>query len=423
MNHTQEARVKSPGKTQRNHLPLYAFFTGSAISYTGDVLTLLAIPWFVLQTTGSVTQTGITAFFSTVPMALSAFFGSMLVDGLGYKRTSVIGDIASGITVALIPVLYHTVGLLFWQLLALVFLGGLLKSPGVTARTSLVPDLAARAKMPLERANALAEGVYRIAGFLGAPLAVVLIGVIGASNLLWFDAVSFACSALLIGLAVPSTPPLLEAGADARRYLTNLWEGVRFLERDALLLTIVLTVMITNLLDGALLSVVEPAYIKSVFHSPLPLGLLLAALGGATFVGTLIFGAIGQQLPRRLTFGLGLTLNGALRFWGLLLPILPALLVLHVIAGLAFAPVNPLIDTVMQERLPAEMRARVFGTASAGVLVGIPLGAGVSGYVVAWAGLQMTLVVMGALYLVTTLSLLIHPALRQMEKGCRSMPS
>ncbi len=35
----------------------------------------------------------------------------------------------------------------------------------------------------------------------------------------------------------------------------------------------------------------------------------------------------------------------------------------------------------------------------------------------------MTLVVMGALYLVTTLSLLIHPALRQMEKGCRSMPS
>ena len=101
------------------------------------------------------------------------------------------------------------------------------------------------------------------------------------------------------------------------------------------------------------------------------------------------------------------------------LPILPALLVLHVIAGLAFAPVNPLIDTVMQERLPAEMRARVFGTASAGVLVGIPLGAGVSGYVVAWAGLQMTLVIMGALYLVTTLSLLIHPALRQMEKGCR----
>src|SRR5712692_7313810 len=205
MNHTQEASVKSPGKTQRNHLPLYAFFTGSAISYTGDVLTLLAIPWFVLQTTGSVTQTGITAFFSTVPMALSAFFGSMLVDGLGYKRTSVIGDLASGLTVALIPVLYCTVGLAFWQLLALVFLGGLLKSPGVTARFSLLPDLAQSAQMDLSRANALTEGVYRVSSFLGAPLAAVLITLLGAVNLLWFDAASFGCSALLIGLGVPAT--------------------------------------------------------------------------------------------------------------------------------------------------------------------------------------------------------------------------
>src|SRR5258708_38668980 len=113
MNHTQEASVKSPGKTQRNHLPLYAFFTGSAISYTGDVLTLLAIPRFVLQTTGSVTQTGITAFFSTVPMALSAFFGSMLVAGLCCKRTRVIGDLATCITLSLVPVLYTPVRLLF----------------------------------------------------------------------------------------------------------------------------------------------------------------------------------------------------------------------------------------------------------------------------------------------------------------------
>lgn len=416
MKRAQEAAEVSPGTTQRTQLPLSAFFLGSVISYVGDTLTLLAIPWFVLQTTGSVTQTGITAFFSAVPMALSAFFGSALVDRLGYKRTSVIGDLASGLTVALIPLLYSTVGLAFWQLLALVFLGGLLKSPGVTARFSLLPDLAESAQMPLARANALTEGVYRVSSFLGAPLAAVLITFIGASNLLWFDAASFGCSALLIGLWVPSTPPLLQAGAEVRRYLAELWESVRFLERDALLLTIVLTVLITNLLDGALNAVVEPAYIKSIFHSPLPLGLLLAALGGATFVGTLIFGAIGQRFPRRLTFGLGITLNGVLRFWGLLVPIIPVLLVLHAIAGLVFAPVNPLIDTVLQERVPAEMRARVFGTASAGVLVGIPLGTVASGYLVAWVGLQLTLEIMGALYLVTALSLLIHPALRQMGK-------
>src|SRR5947209_6839754 len=207
------------------------------------MLTFLAIPWFVLQITGSVTQTGITAFFSTLPSVFSAFFGSALVDRLGYKRTSVLGDIASGATVALIPLLYHTVGLAFWELLALVFLGGLLKSPGVTARTSLVPDLAARATMRLERANALSDGVNRVARFIGAPVAGVLIAIIGTSNLLWLDAASFALSAMLIGLAVPSTAPLFNLEEGPRRYLAAVWEGVRFIQQDVFIGSIVAVIM------------------------------------------------------------------------------------------------------------------------------------------------------------------------------------
>jgi MFS family permease len=364
MNSAEETEVATkehiPEKKRGKQLPIYAFFTGSGISYTGDMLTLLAIPWFVLQTTGSVEQTGITAFFSTLPTVLSAFFGSTIVDSLGYKRTSVIGDIASAITVALIPLLHSTIGLAFWQLLALVFLGGLLKSPGVTARSSLVPDLAEMAKMPLERANAFSDGMYRISGFIGAPLAGVLIAIIGTSNLLWLDAVSFLISAALIGLAVPPTPPIIkaeESGEETRNNLARLWDGSRFIQRDTLILSIAVTVMITNLLDGALMSVVEPAYIKHVFHSALPLGLLIAAFGGATFVGTLIFGAIGHRLPRRLTFGVGFTIAGAIRFWILLVPILPLLIVVHALAGLAAGGLNPLIRTIMQERVPADIKS------------------------------------------------------------------
>lgn len=416
MNSSQEI-IEFPQKTIHSKgLPIYAFFIGSAISYTGDILTLLAIPWFVLQTTGSVTQTGITAFFSTLPTIFSAFFGSVLVDRLGYKRTSVIGDIASGMTVMLIPLLHHTSGLAFWQLLALVFLGGLLKSPGVTARSSLVPDLAQMANMRLERANALFNGVNRVSGFIGAPLAGVLIAIIGTSNLLWLDAASFAISAMLIGLAVPSTSPVISKEDGASNYLATLWEGVRFIWRDSLILSIVVTAMITNLLDGAFFSVVEPAYIKHIFNSAIPLGLLVAALGGSSFVGTLIFGTIGHRLPRRLTFGIGYTIGGAIRIWMLLIPILPLLIAWNAIAGLFIGPINPLIDTTMQERVPAGMRARVYGTMGAGVLAGIPLGTFISGYVVAWIGLQATLLVIGALYLSTTLSLLINPALRKMEQ-------
>ncbi|HZR39873.1 MAG TPA: MFS transporter, partial [Ktedonobacteraceae bacterium] len=321
------------------------------------------------------------------------------------------------ITVALVPLLYYTTGLAFWQLLALVFVGGLLKSPGVTARGSMVPELAIMARMPLERANSFSDGINRVSGLIGAPLAGVLIALIGTSNLLWFDVVSFAVSAFLIGVMVPSTTVHVKPKESEQSYIATLWEGVRFIRHNLVILSIVVTVMITNLLDAALFSVIEPAYIKQLFNSAIPFGLLIAALGGSAFVGTLIFSAIGHRLPRRLTFGIGFTIGGAVRFWILLIPILPLLIAWHIIAGLAIAPLNPLINTFKQENTPIEMRARVFGTIGAGAMIGVPLGTFTAGYMAAWIGLQWSLIVMGAVYLLTTLSLLVNPALKAMDKA------
>lgn len=410
----------TPPTSQVSQWPMLAFLTGSAISYIGDMFTLLAIPWYVLQTTGSVTQMGITAFFSTLPAVFSAFFTSTLVDRLGYKQTSVIGDLVSGATVLLIPLLHSLTGLAFWQLLGLVFLGGLLKAPGTTARRAMMPELAEMAKMRLERANSFSDGINRVAGLIGAPLAGVLIAFIGTSNLLWLDAASFALSALLIGLAVPAKMIRPDMEEQKHGYLASLWEGVHFIQRDALVLSLIGVILITNMIDGAFFSVIEPAYIKHVFNSAIPFGFIVAASGGSAFVGTLLFGAIGHRLPRRLTYGIGYTMGGALNFWVFLLfPLFPVLVAWQIIAGLAIAPMNPIAITVMQERLPARMRARIFGLIGAGTLAGIPLGTFVSGFVIEWIGLQTTLLVMGTIYLLTTLSLLINPALREMEKPQR----
>ena len=105
----------------KNRVPLYSLFTTSLISVTGDVMAALAVPWFVLQTTGSPTQTGIASAFAIMPIVLAMIFGGTLVDRIGYKRVSVLADLASGITMLMIPLLHLTIGLEFWQLLVLVF--------------------------------------------------------------------------------------------------------------------------------------------------------------------------------------------------------------------------------------------------------------------------------------------------------------
>src|SRR5215213_5820752 len=119
----------------RRRVPILALLAANAVSETGNVLAFVAIPWFVLQTTGSAVRTGLTGAAFLLAAVMAGIFGGPVVDRMGFKRTSIVADLAGAVTVALVPLLYHTVGLLFWQLLVLGFLG----APGHTARQSLSP--------------------------------------------------------------------------------------------------------------------------------------------------------------------------------------------------------------------------------------------------------------------------------------------
>ncbi|MFL5706974.1 MAG: MFS transporter [Ktedonobacteraceae bacterium] len=415
--------VQTPIPERKAIWPIYALFTGNIVSYIGNTLTLLAVPWFVLLTTNDVTRAGIVGFFSLLSTVVSSALSGVLVERLGYRRISVASDVLSGLTVLLIPLLYHTIGLAFWELLILVFLGGLLTAPGSTARATLLPNLAELAEMRLERANAFENGGLRISAFVGAPLAGILIASIGPSNLLWLDAASFAFSALVIGLFVPAHLPVEERAKTKKEektlrkqsYFADLREGLSFMN-DAVLLTLLIVFVITNMLDSASSAVVTPAYALRTYHSAVPLGLLFAALGGMGFVGTLLFAAVGHRLPRRLTFSISFLIGGAMRFWILLIPVFPVQLAWFALAGLALGPINPLVFTVIQERMPREKLARIMGIGGAMVMAGMPLGTLASGFIIAWIGLRMTLIIMGVIYLLATLSILMNRQLKKMEK-------
>ena len=72
----------------------------------------MAIPWFVLQTTDSATRTGLTGgAFLLAAVVVAGIFGGPLVDRMGFKRASIVADLTGAVAVALIPLLYHTVGL------------------------------------------------------------------------------------------------------------------------------------------------------------------------------------------------------------------------------------------------------------------------------------------------------------------------
>ncbi len=392
--------------------PLWTLLTANAISLVGNQLTALAIPWFVLQTTGSAARTGIVAVAAVVPTILAAFFGGAIVDRLGFRRTSIIADVASGVTTALIPLLYATIGLAFWLLLILVFLGALLDAPGGTARSSLIPDLARLANVPLERVSAASQTIQGLAGLLGPPTAGLLVVAIGTSQVLWLDAVSFAISATMIGLAIPAAAPRSQT---TTRYLEDVRAGLRFLMRDRLLLAIALTATVTNFVASPLFAVILPVYAETRYGSARDLGLAIAGFGAGSLISSIVFGIVGSRSSRRVLVLGGFAVLG-LPMWALALwPPLPLVIVALVGMGIGGGILNPLVGTVLQERTPEEMRGRVLGTFMAFALLASPVGMLLSGFLIEVVGLRSLLVSMGVLLVTVTISLMINPAIRELD--------
>ncbi|HUZ01545.1 MAG TPA: MFS transporter [Thermomicrobiaceae bacterium] len=406
--------VTSTAVTTRNRVPLLALLAANTVSEIGSSLTLIALPWFVLATSGSAARTGLTGFAVALPGFLVGIFGGTVIDRLGYRRSSVIADVVSGIGIGLVPTLFFTVGLPFALLLALVFVGSMLAIPGLTARRSMLPELAGLAGARLERTNAAFESIQQLSFLLGPPLAGLLIVWLGPTTVLWIDAGSFVVSAAVIGLVVPSFRAERET-AVPERYLTQLAAGLRFLLHEPLLRAMAITLGLFNGLQGPMFAVVLPVYARTVLGGPAALGFLASAVGAGALAGATLYGAVGHRLSRRSLWFVGYLLS-PFAYWVLAgrLP-LPVLLASFVIFGLVMGPINPMMVTIRHERIPVAMRGRVFATYSAISQLASPLGIVLVGFAIAGIGLRPTVIILGATILVAALGMFAVPALRHMD--------
>ena len=405
-------RISGP----RRRVPILALLAANAVSETGNVLAFVAIPWFVLQTTGSAVKTGLTGAVFLLAAVMAGVVGGPVVDRLGFKRASIVADLVGAVTVALVPLLYHSVGLLFWQLLVLVFLGGFLDAPGHTARQSLVPDLAGRARMGIERANSVFQGVQFASLLLGPPLAGLLITLFAPGNVLWIDAATFVVSAALVAAFVPARRPEARA-REAGRYLAELAEGVAFIRRDRLVVWMFGIGVVANSLAVPLVAVVLPFFAREAYGSAVDLGLMLGGFGGGALAGTSLYAIFGGRLPRRATLVAAISLLGV-PFWILVAP--PPLGVAIgalFLAGLALGPPNPLTYSVLQERTPPRMLGRVLGAGVSLSMVGAPVGMVICGLALENLGLRPTLVGISACYLAAGLLALLSPVLHDLDKA------
>jgi MFS family permease len=355
---------------------LAALLGAEVVSTTGSAMTALALPWFVLVTTGSAARTSVVIAAELVGVALFGVPGGTLLERLGARRTMMLCDGMRAPLVALVPAL-HWAGLLpFWLLLAIVFVAGAFFPPYFGAQRVVLPELLGEDQALVTRANAFLQGATRVTMLLGPAAAGVLIGVVGAPSLLLVDAATFFTSLALVGIFVPRR----RAGATAEEEEDGkgVLAGIRFLLRDPLLRVWSLAMVVIDSSWQALF-LAFPVLAYSHFGRDAKVaGWLFAAWG----LGALLGNALAYRLSNRDAIALtsaGMLVE-SLPLWllALSLPVAGYASVM-LAAGIVNGLVNPSLHATFTLRTPLSVRAKASTAVLTMSSIGGPLAVGAAG--------------------------------------------
>ncbi|HYH35516.1 MAG TPA: MFS transporter [Nocardioides sp.] len=383
--------------------PLYALIAANAVSQLGNVVAVVAVPWYVLETTGSAALTGVSAFATTLPLAVGALVGGPVVQRLGTRRASVTGDLGAALFLAAIPLADLWNVLTFPVLCALVFLAGMSEAPSRTARRSMLPDLAQGADMPLERANSLSTTTEHLGYVAGAPLAGVLVTGLGGPVALLADASSFLAAAIVVGVAVPTT----RVATDPLPALS----GLRLVLGTPLLRVFFTIWTVGGFLVAPVTAVLLPAYARENLDGAASLAAAVTAYGVGGLVGTLGFGLVGRRISRRRFFVAMWVVYPALSLLLVAEPGLTLLLVVLFGVGLTTGAYDPFEVTIQQELVPAELRPQAFSLLLAVEMAVVPVAMLSYGFVIEAAGLRSALLALGVGNVLLGLyAILVRPA-------------
>jgi MFS family permease len=335
-------------------LPIAALVSAEIVSILGSRMTYLALPWFVLVTTGSAAKMSIVLAVEILPTAIFGIPSGMVVERLGARTTMLVCDGVRAPLLIALPIL-HSAGVLhFPLLLALVFLLGCFMAPYFAAQRVILPELVGEDETTIAQANSVIEGGTAFAALGGPALAGVLIPLLGAPNVLYVDAATYVVSFLLLAGFVPKAKKL---AASATQH--GVLAGIRFLLRDRLLGPLAGTVIVLNFF-GAGLSATLPFYAYEEFSGNSKVaGLFFTAMGAGALLGSIGAVLVVKRLAPLKLAGLAIVAM-TLPIWLLSLE-LPAAGVMAVLfTAMLFAPlVNGPVIGVITARTAADLRPKM----------------------------------------------------------------
>jgi MFS family permease len=380
---------------------------GGTISLLGDQFYLVALPWLVLQQTGSAVTMGAILMTGAIPRALLMLMGGAVSDRMSARKIMMATATARTLCVTVIGVLVWLRILRTWELYALAFAFGVADAFAVPAQTAYMPSLLQREQ--LVAASSVSQSTGQLTTILGPVPAGFVIQTLGVAWAFFVDAISFL---FIIGaLWKLPDPPKSQAARKAMWH--SIAEGIAYVGKDVPLRSLMLLATTLNFCIAGPVSIGLAYLTKTRFGSPAAYGIVISAVAAGSLLGALLAGV--WKIRRRgvmilaVAAVLGLCL-GSVGLMNTVGSVAGVLLVMGAAAGM----VNVHIGAWAMQRIDAAVRGRVASVlmlASFGIT---PISLAVAGFLVAWS-LKLMFLLAGGLMVLAAAGAWFQKPVREIE--------
>jgi MFS family permease len=380
---------------------------GGTISFLGDQFYMVALPWLILQQTGSAVAIGAVMMAGSIPRALLMLMGGVLSDRVSARKIMMTTATVRTICVAVIGILVWFGVLHMWELYALAVIFGVADAFAVPAGTAYLPSLLQPEQ--LVAASSVSQSTAQLATIVGPVPAGFVIKALGVAWAFFVDAVSFL---FIIG-ALWKLPDPPQSPAARKAVWPAIAEGITYVRRDVPLRSLMLLAMTMNFCFTGPVSIGLTYMTKNRFGSPAILGTLLSAVAAGSLLGALLAGVWKIRRRGVLMLLVAAAVAPCLGSIGLMDRVWPLAGVLFVIGVLA-ALMNVHISAWVMQRIDAAVRGRVASVLMLATFGIMPISFAVAGFLIAW-NLKFTFLIAGLAMFLTAAGASFQKPVREIE--------
>ncbi len=381
LNNTKK-RSKEMIKIKKNELlelkNFFILWSTQSISQLGSSITTFALALWLYEKTGSSLSTAALTICSYAPYVLMSIFAGALTDRLDKRKTMLGCDMFAAMCTVTVLVLFRTNNLMVWHLYVLNVISGFMNTlqqpASEVAMTLIIPE------KHYQKTSGLCSGSRALISILNPLIATALYALTGLNGVIAVDLGSFAVAflALLFFIRIP------ENKSDKGESVLHLAkEGLMFLKRNPMILTLILFMSGVNLVASAFDATLPGYVLPNPKGGSSVLGIVTSCAGAAMMLGSLIVLVLPKPKDRvrviylTMLFSLG-TENFLLAFSRE-----PVLWCIGQVIGWILVPVmSANLDVILRTSIPVELQGRVYACRNTLQFFTIPIGLFLGGFMV-----------------------------------------